>query len=102
MTQRGKLARILEHSYSAAGEKSLTFLLLIFRKGNPSALKPQDGEKTYQWCHSERSEESTFYHFLKDEILRPYGLRMTRKGRSTKILEHPLRRIYKNSIISYF
>ena len=69
MTQRGKLARILEHSYSAAGEKSLTFLLLIFRKGNPSDQSPQDSEKTYQWCHSERSEESTtFTEFLARRI----------------------------------
>jgi hypothetical protein len=47
------------------------YLLTFFKREDPSALKPQYGEKTYQWCHSERSEESTFYHFLKEEILRP-------------------------------
>jgi hypothetical protein len=29
-----------------------------------------------------------FYRFLKEEILQPYGLRMTGKGKLAKILKH--------------
>jgi hypothetical protein len=42
------------------------------------------------------SEESLFSFQIKkskEEILRTYVLRMTKKGKFTKILEHPLRRI---------
>jgi hypothetical protein len=32
--------------------------------------------------------KNLIFYFLKEEILRPYGLRMTGKGKLAKILEH--------------
>jgi hypothetical protein len=45
-------------------------------------------------CHSERSEESHVSLFKSNDRKRDpsaFGLRMIRKGKFTKILEHPLR-----------
>jgi hypothetical protein len=44
------------------------------------------------YCHSERSEESHIFLFKSKNQKRDpsaFGLRMTRKGKLTKILEHP-------------
>jgi hypothetical protein len=46
-------------------------------------------------CHSERNEESHIFSSQKIERRDPsaFGLRVTRKGKFTKILEHSLRRL---------
>jgi len=41
--------------------------------------------KNRQQCHSAAGEESPFSQFLKEKILRLYNLRITRKGKLTKI-----------------
>jgi hypothetical protein len=50
-------------------------------------MKKRDCSKN-QDCHSEAGEESHVLSFFKREDPSAYGLRMTRKGKPTNILEH--------------
>jgi hypothetical protein len=72
-----KVLRLLkknQHRHSAADEESRVISNQKIKRGDPSALRPQDDcqrlidkyqRKDNPFCHSERSEEShTFIEFL--------------------------------------
>jgi hypothetical protein len=71
MTRKGKFTKILEHPLC------MIDYLVLDNLCRETVCKNQRchsaaGKKSWpQRCHSEQSEESTFYHFLKEEIHRP-------------------------------